>query len=79
MQKKPWQIIAHIERLGGGDGSMEYFIVQAPDADAAVKLLHIFRTDLADARIEVRGEAKPGTFDWLGVDVDVYSIAVVAP
>jgi len=77
--KKPWQILAHTERLGGGPGSREYFIVRAPDAEAAVRLLHIFRTDLADARIEVRGEAKPETVDWLGVDKDVYSIAVVDP
>jgi hypothetical protein len=79
VQKKPWKIIAYTDRLGGGPGSREYFIVRAPDADAAVRLLHIFRTDLADAKIEVRGEARADAVDWLGVDRDVYSIAVVDP
>jgi hypothetical protein len=79
MQKKPWQVIAYMERLGGGPGSREYFIVQAPDPEAAVRVLQMFRADLADAHIEVRGEARPGMLDWLGVNADVYSIAVVEP
>jgi hypothetical protein len=79
MHKRPWQIIAHTERLGGGPGSREYFIVQAPDAEAAVRLLHIFRTDLGNARIDLRGEARPEIVDWLGVEGDVYSIQVLTP
>jgi hypothetical protein len=54
MQKKPWQVIAYTERLGGGPGSREYFIVRAPDPEAAVRVLQMFRADLADAHIEVR-------------------------
>jgi hypothetical protein len=79
MHKRPWQILAHTEPLGGAPSSHEYFIVQAPDAEAAVRLLHIFRADLLDARIDLRGEARPEIVDWLGVEGDVYSIQVLTP
>jgi hypothetical protein len=79
MQKKPWKIIVFTERLGGGPGTREFFIVKAPDAGQAVKVLHIFRPDLGDARIEVKGEAPPEFLDWFGVEGDVYSIQVLSP
>jgi hypothetical protein len=77
--KKPWRIMAHIERLGGGRGAREYFFVQAPDPEAAINLLRIMRPDLADTHCENRGEARPEMLDWLQVDADVFSIMVVKP
>jgi hypothetical protein len=67
------------EQLGGSPGLREYFFVRAPDPEAAIRLLHIKRPDLADAHCESRGEARPEMLDWLQVDADVFSIMVVQP
>jgi hypothetical protein len=78
MQKKPWKIIAYTERLGGGLGSQEYFIVRELNAHAALVTLQTVRADLLAAHCEVKGEASADFLDWLGVDEDVFSIMVVS-
>jgi hypothetical protein len=78
MQKKPWKIIAYTERLGGGPGSQEYFVVSELNPHAAIATLQTVRTDLLDARCEVKGEASADLLDWLQVDDDVFSIMVLS-
>jgi len=78
MQKKPWKIVAYTERLGGGPGSQEYFIVRELNAHAAIVTLQTVRTDLLDARCEVKGEASGHFLDWLQPDEDVFSIVVLS-
>jgi hypothetical protein len=78
MQKKPWKIIAYTERLGGGPGSQEYFVVRELNPHAAIATLQTVRTDLLDARCEVKGEASADLLDWLQVDDDVFSIMVLS-
>jgi hypothetical protein len=70
MQKRPWKIIAH------GAGSCEYFIVRALDSQAALRVLHVVRPNLANARCEGQGEASPEMLDWLQAEADVFSIAM---
>jgi hypothetical protein len=78
MQKKPWKITAYTERLGGGPGSQEYFVVRELNPHAAIATLQTVRTDLLDARCEVKGEASADLLDWLQVDDDVFSIMVLS-
>jgi hypothetical protein len=78
MQKKPWKIIAYTERLDGGPGSQEYFVVRELNPHAAIATLQTVRTDLLDARCEVKGEASTDLLDWLQVDDDVFSIMVLS-
>jgi hypothetical protein len=78
MQKKPWKIVAYTERLGGGLGSQEYFIVRELNAHAAIATLQTVRTDLLAARCEVKGEASGDFLDWLQPDEDVFSIVVLS-
>jgi hypothetical protein len=78
MQKKPWKIIAYTERLGGGPGSQEYFIVSELNAHAALATLQTVRANLLDAHCEVKGEASADFLDWLQADDDVFSIVVLS-
>ena len=78
MQKKPWKVIAYTEPLGGGPGSQEYFIVRELNPHAAIATLQTIRTDLLDARCEVKGEASADFLDWLQADEDVFSITVLS-
>jgi hypothetical protein len=77
-KKRPWKIIAYTERLGGGLGSQEYFIVRELNPHAAIATLQTVRTDLLDTRCEVKGEASADFLDWLQVDEDVFSIMVLS-
>jgi hypothetical protein len=77
-KKRPWKIIAYTERLGGGLGSQEYFIVRELNPHAAIATLQTVRTDLLDTRCEVKGEASADFLDWLQVDQDVFSIMVLS-
>ncbi len=70
--------MVHVPRLGGGRGTLEYFLVRAETPEAAVERLKVARTDLLDAEIEARGEASQSLTDWLQPDHEVFSIAVVS-
>jgi hypothetical protein len=77
MQKKPWKLIAHIERSDGTPGGQEYFLVRDVDRYAAIATLLKGRPDLGNPRVEVKGGASPDFLDWIQPDKDVFSIRVV--
>jgi hypothetical protein len=59
MQKKPWKLIAHIEKSDGRPGCQEYFLVRDVDGYAAIATLFRGRPDLGNPRVEVKGGASP--------------------
>jgi hypothetical protein len=77
MQKKPWKLIAHIEKSDGRAGREEYFLVRDVDRYAAIATLLKGRPDLGNPRVEVKGGASPDFLDWIQPDKDVFSIRVV--
>ena len=78
MQKKPWKLIAHIEKSDGRPGCQEYFLVRDVDRYAAIATLLKGRPDLGNPRVEVKGGASPGFLDWIQPDKDVFSIRVAS-
>lgn len=73
-----WKILAHTPQRGGGRGTLEYFLVRAPDPDAALSALRAIRIDLLDAELEARGEASESLVGWLQPDKAVFSIVVLS-
>ena len=78
MQKKPWKLVAHIEKSDGRPDSREYFLVRDVDRYAAIATLLKGRPDLGNPRVEVKGGASPDFLDWIQPDKDVFSIRVVS-
>jgi hypothetical protein len=78
MQKKPWKLVAHVEKSDGRPGCQEYFLVRDVDRYAAIATLLKGRPDLGNPRVEVKGGASPDFLDWIQPDKDVFSIRVVS-
>jgi hypothetical protein len=78
MQKKPWKLVAHIEKSDDRPGRQEYFLVRDADRYAAIATLLKERPDLGNPRVEVKGGASPDFLDWIQPDKDVFSIRVVS-
>ena len=72
MQKRSWKLIAHVPGLDEKPAWKEYFLVRDAGQMQAVAALLRARTDLADCRIEQKGEAGRDLVDWLEPDSDVF-------
>ena len=78
MQTRAWKLVAHIPGLDGKPGWREYYVVRDTGQMQAVATLIKRRPELADCRIEPRGEASEGFMDWVEPDNDVFQVVVMS-